>query len=282
MNDGTIFANWARMKKIITVAFVLISLIAKSSDAQKVLRTMNNEAFKPGEKLKFRVHYGIVDAGEATLEVDKDLSKIGSRDCYHVIGTGKSVGAFNWFFEVRDRYESVIDKQALVPWMFIRRVDEGGFIINENVSFNHFQNTAQSNGTRNNKDISRGIDSLPDNIQDIISAFYYARTLDFSNAKEGDVFPISGLIDNEVFPMNLKYAGKEDVQYKKGIFHCLKFHPLLQEGRIFKEKEDMTVWISDDKNRIPIRVQTEILVGSIQMDLTDYENLANEPAFSKK
>lgn len=282
MNRGTIFACRARMKKIITIALVLISMIAKSSDAQKVLRTMNNVAFKPGEKLKFRVHYGFVDAGEATLEVAKDFQNVGGRDCYHVIGTGNSVGAFNWFFEVQDRYESIIDRQALVPWMFIRRVNEGGFIINENVSFNHFQNTAKSNGSRNKRDISRGIDSLPDNIQDMISAFYYARTLDFANAKEGDVFPINGLIDNEVFPLNLKYVGKEDIRYKKGIFHCLKFHPMLQEGRVFKEKEDMTVWVSDDKNRIPVRVETEVLVGSIKMDLTDFENLANEPAFVKK
>jgi len=280
--DGTIFAMWERMKKIITVAFLLVSFGANSSDGQKVLRTVSNSAFKPGEKLKFRIHYGFVDAGEATLEVAPDYKNIGGRDCYHVIGTGTTVGAFSWFFEVRDRYESVIDKQALIPWLFIRRVDEGGFIINENVTFNHFQNKAQSNGTRNNKDIDRKIDSLPDNIQDMISAFYYARTIDFSNAKEGDVFPINGLIDNEVFPMNLMYAGKEDIKYKKGVFHCLKFHPMLQEGRVFKKKEDMTVWISDDKNRIPVKVESQILVGSIEMDLSDYENLSNEPAFVKK
>ena len=282
VKHGTIFALSARMKKIITIAFVLSSLIAKSSDGQKVLRTMDNQAFKHGEKLTFRIHYGFVDAGEATLEVAENSKNIGGRECYHVVGTGRTVGPFDWFFEVRDRYESVIDKQALVPWMFIRRVDEGGFVINENVSFDHFKNTAQSNGSRNNKDISRGIDSLPDNIQDMISAFYYARTLDYTNAKEGDIFPINGLIDNEVFPLNLKYLGKDEIKFKKGVFRCLKFRPMLQEGRVFKEKEDMTVWISDDKNRIPIRVETEVLIGSIKMDLTGYENLANEPAFTKK
>src|SRR5438105_381039 len=119
MNHGTVFAKRARMKKIITIAFVLISIAAKSSDGQKVLRTLNNQAFKPGEKLTFRIHYGIVDAGEATLEVDKDMKSIGGRDCYHVVGNGRTVGAFDWFFKVRDRYESIIDKSALIPWMFI-------------------------------------------------------------------------------------------------------------------------------------------------------------------
>ncbi len=272
MGNGTMFATWARMKKIITVAFLLISFAAQSSNAQKTLRTIPNQAFKPGEKLTFRIHYGIVDAGEATLEVDKDYTKMGARDCYHVVGTGKTVGAFNWFFKVRDRYESIIDKQALIPWMFIRRVNEGGYIINQNVSFNHYKDSV----TSEKKTIS-----VPEYTQDLISAFYYARNLDFSNAKEGDEFPINGYLDDAVIPLNIKYIGKEEVETDQGTFRCLKFHPMLQEGRVFKEKEDMTVWISDDKNRLPVRVQTDILVGSIKMDLVDYENLNNEPAIVK-
>ncbi len=270
------------MKRIITIAFLFIGFVAHSSDAQKSLRSVPNQAFKPGEILKFRLHYGIISAGEATLEVKPDGKNVGGRDCYHVVGTGESVGAFNWFFKVRDRYESVIDKTSLVPWMFIRRVDEGGFIINENVSFNHYKNTASSNGTRNKKDISRGIDSLPDGIQDMVSAFYYARTIDFGNVKEGDVFPINGLIDNEVVPLNIRFIGRDEVETKKGTFKCLKFRPMLQEGRVFKDNEDMTVWVSDDKNHLPVRVQTDVLVGSIKMDLVDYENLANPPALVKK
>ena len=276
--SGTGFALPVQMKRIITIAFILIGFVAHSSDGQKVLRSLDNTAFKPGEVLKFRLHYGIISAGEATLRVDTGATIIGTRPCYHVVGTGESVGAFNWFFKVRDRYESIIDKVALVPWMFIRRVDEGCFVINENVSFNHYKNTAASNGTRNKKDISRGIDSLPDGIQDMLSAFYYARTLDFSNVKEGDVFPIFGLIDNEVVPLNIKFIGREEIETKKGTFKCLKFRPMLQEGRVFKDNEDMTVWVSDDKNHLPVRVQTDVLVGSIKMDLVDFEGLANPPA----
>jgi hypothetical protein len=270
------------MKRIITLAFLLIGFVAHSSEAQKSLRNVPNQAFKPGEILKFRLHYGIISAGEATLEVKTTPKSMGGRDCYHVVGTGESVGAFNWFFKVRDRYESVIDKTALVPWMFVRRVDEGGFVINENVSFNHYKNTASSNGTRNKKDISRGIDNLPEGIQDMVSAFYYARTFDFSNVKEGDIFPIQGLIDNEVVPLNIKFIGREEIETKKGTFRCLKFRPMLQEGRVFKDNEDMTVWVSDDKNHLPIRVQTDVLVGSIKMDLVDFENLANTPAIVQK
>lgn len=237
------------------------------------MRRIETEAFKPGEKLTFRVHYGVFEAGMATLTINENYDTLGGRLCYRVVGTGSTSSAVDPFFRVRDRYESVIDKQSLVPWLFIRRVDEGGYKITENVVFNHYRNTASS---------EKGSFPIPDNIQDLVSAFYYARSLDFNKAKEGDIFPIKAFLDNQVIPLNLKFIGRDKVKTKKGTFKCLKFRPLLQEGRIFKEQEDMTVWISDDKNKIPIRVQAEILVGSLKMDIQDYSGLANEPAIVKK
>ena len=264
------FAILNNMKnKIVLLVFFFFGSLLLTGAAQNELRKINNEAFRPGEILKFRIHYGFVDAGEASLEVKQDLQVFGGRECYHVIGSGKSVGPFNWFFKVRDRYESVVDKDAIIPWLFIRRVNEGGYIINQNVSFNHYTDSAKS---------EKATISIPDNTQDLISSFYYARTIDFSQAKEGDVFQISGYIDDAVVPMNLKFIGRESIECKKGTFRCIKLRPMLQEGRIFKDQEDMTIWVSDDKNKIPIRVQTEILVGSIKMDLIDFSNLANAPA----
>ncbi|MCC7231330.1 MAG: DUF3108 domain-containing protein [Bacteroidia bacterium] len=262
------------MKKIFlfVIAFVLIAGLSDSV-AQETLREIKNNAFKPGEVLKFRIHYGFVDAGEATLEVKNEMQNIGGRECYHMVGTGRSVGAFDWFFKVRDRYESIIDQKAMIPWLFVRRVNEGGYLINQNVSFNHYLDSAKS---------EKATISIPDNTQDLISAFYYARTIDFSKAHPGDIFPITGYLDDAVIPLNIKYLGKENVKTKLGTFQAVKFRPMLQEGRVFKDQEDMTVWISDDKNRIPLRVQTDILVGSIKMDLVGYENLANEPALVKK
>lgn len=258
--------------KILFLSTALVLLVFNAGAGQKTLRSIHNEAFRPGEVLEFRIHYGIIDAGTAKLEVKPDLRKIGNRDCYHIVGTGQTVGAFDWFFKVRDRYETVMDAQSIIPWLFIRRVNEGGYIKNQNVSFNHYKDSATS---------EKATIAIPEYTQDLISAFYYARTLDMTNVKEGDVFPITGYLDDEIIPLNIKFIGREVVKTKKGTFRCMKFRPMLLEGRVFKEEEDMTVWISDDKNRIPVRVQTNILVGSIKMDLTDYKNLAGEPALVK-
>ena len=248
---------------------LLFAQVTTSVASKNDLRDIKNDAFKPGEKLTFRVHYGFVDAGTAQLEVVPEVQKIGPRSCYHVVGTGRSVGAFDWFFKVRDRYESFVDETAMVPWLFLRNVEEGNYKKSQQVVFDHYRDSVRS---------EKKTIGVPDNTQDLISAFYYARTLDFTSAKPGQVFPINGYFDDDTIPLNIKVVGREVLSTKLGTFRCIKFHPLLQEGRVFKENEDMTVWVSDDKNKIPVRVQTDILIGSIKMDLTGYENLANPPA----
>ena len=273
------------MKKYLALILFFFTTVSAQPDGtaqeEAPLRTIKNEAFKEGEVLKYRVHYGLLSAGEAQLEVKSDKQYFASRPTWHIVGTGKSVGMFNWFYEVNDRYETFIDRTAMVPWMFMRRISEGGYTIKEDIVFNHFKKTATSDAVRNYRAPVKGTFTVPDNVQDMVSAAYYARTLDFSNLTIGQVFPIQAFIDNEVFDLNIKFIGRETITTKKGKFRCLKFRPLLQEGRIFKEQEDMTVWVSDDKNKIPIRAQTDILVGSIKMDLVDFSGLANEPAIVK-
>lgn len=259
------------MKYLHLKSLLLLILLWQSAPAQDKFRNVKNEAFKAGEILKYRIHYGFMDAGEAILEVKDDLHPVGSRKTFHVVGTGRTKGAFDWFFKVRDRYESYIDTEALMPWIFIRRVDEGGYTINQNVTFNHYKKTASS---------EKMTVPVPEYVQDLVSAFYYARTLDFTHAAAGDVFPINAYLDDEVFSMNVKYIGKEKIKTTFGTFNCIKFRPMLLEGRVFKEEEDMTIWVTDDKNRIVVRAEAEILVGSIKMDLKGYSGLAN-PLTSK-
>ena len=245
---------------------LILILFGPVSYGQVLFRDVNNKAFKPGEIVEYRIHYGFIDAGIARLEVKPTKTDIGNRSCFHVVGIGETKGTFDWFFKVRDRYETYIDTEAIMPWVFIRRVDEGGYTINQNVTFNHSKKTASS---------EKLTIPVPEYVQDLVSAFYYARTLDFKNATPGDMFPINAYLDDEVFSMNIKFIGREVIKTKFGNVRCIKFRPMLLEGRVFKEEEDMTIWVSDDENKIVIRAQAEILVGSIKMDLKGYSGLAN-------
>ena len=232
-------------------------------------RKVDNKSFHVGEKLTYRVHYGFIDAGEATLEVKSSDKKVNGRELLHVVGKGRSLGTFNWFFKVQDRYETYLDAEGMFPWMFVRRVYEGGTEINQDYTF--FQHKQKVEDGKKTYDV-------PNEVQDMISSYYYARTIDFSGAKIGQIFEFNSFVDGEVFPVKIKYLGKENIKIRNGKFACMKFCPVIQTGRIFKNEEDLTVWISDDENKIPLLAKANILVGSIKMEVTDYEGLRNKVA----
>ena len=236
-------------------------------DEQPSLRAFNHDAFKRGEVLNYRMHYGFIEAGTVNLEVKEETREVAGRKTIHCVGIGITNGVCDLFFKVRDHYETYIDEEAMAPWIFIRRVDEGGYHINQDYIFNHYKKKVDT-GNNNVYDI-------PEYCQDMMSAFYYARCLDYDNAKEGDIYTINGFVDKEVFPVKIRFTGRETIDTDIGKIRCIKFRPILQKGRIFKKEEDLNVWITDDKNHIPVRAQAKLLIGSVRMDLMSYSNLAN-------
>jgi hypothetical protein len=226
-----------------------------------------NKAFKAGEVLTYRMHYGMMNAGVAILEVKPDIIEVSGRKVYHIVGSGYTIGSTDWFFKVRDRYETYLDKDAMLPWLFVRRVDEGGYKFSQDYAFNHYTKKVDIG---NNEKFD-----VPVGVQDMVSAFYAARNLDLSNAKPGDLFSITCFVDKEIWPLKIKFIGKETIDTDLGKYRCLKFRPIVQKGRVFKKEEDLNVWISDDDNHLPMRVKADVLIGSIKMDITGAKNLAN-------
>ncbi|NQX93182.1 MAG: DUF3108 domain-containing protein [Flavobacteriales bacterium] len=233
----------------------------------KPLRSMDNPAWQAGEKLTYRIHYGFVDAGEAVIEVKNSPYTFNGRDAYHIVGTGRSLGAFNWVFKVRDRYETYVDKEGLFPYRFIRDINEGNFSKKQDY---HFDPAKRAVKTHRDKQFA-----TPEFVHDMLSSFYFARCLDYKDAKPGDIFTIDVFMDNEIYPLKIKYQKTENVEMRQGTFRCMKFVPVVQEGRIFKTEEDLNVWITDDENKIPILVKSKILVGSIKMEVVEYKGLKN-------
>lgn len=256
--------------------FILIFLFISPVYSQNH-NLLEKKAFKRGEILNYRVHYGLIDAGEATIIVTKDSLKFNGKPTYHIVGTGSTRSAFDWFFKVRDRYDSWMDEETLLPQLFLRRIDEGGFIINQDYRFIQSSNKVKvkRSGTDKKRSTSGSEFELPDATHDIISAFYYARSLDLTNTKIGDIVTLQTFFDEEIFPMQVKLIGRETIKTRAGKIRCIALRPIIQQGRVFEEEEDLTMWVSDDFNRVPVRLQAEVLVGSIKMDLKSYENLAH-------
>ena len=255
------------MSKIYKLFFVacLLSSFTTATNGDEFCG-LRNTAFQAGESVTMRVFYSTlgmyVSAGEATFNTS--LERFNGKPAYHCVGEGKSYSFFDNFFKVRDRYESYIDTATLLPMKFVRSVDEGGYKIYNNVTFNHNAHTAVT---------TNGIFKTTNCIQDVVSAIYYARNINFDKYKPGDKIPFDMFLDNEVYHLYLRYLGKETVKTRYGKFRAIKFKPLLIKGTIFEGGEKMLAWISDDPNHLLLRVESPITVGSIKIDMFGYKNL---------
>ncbi len=227
---------------------------------------IRNTAFSSNEILVYNVFYSViglyVNAGTATFSMH--LERMNNKPVYHVIGAGNSNSSYDWIFKVRDRYESYFDTTYLQPIRFIRDVNEGGYQKHEDVNFNQQNNTATT---------TSGVFKVPNCVQDVLSSIYYARNIDFNKYKVDDKIPFSMFLDNQVYNLYIRYLGKETIKTRYGKFRAIKFKPLLVKGTIFEGGEKMTVWVSDDPNHIPLRIESPIAVGSVKVDMMQYRNL---------
>ena len=256
------------MKKVFRLFIIFISLInvfELRSQTEKVVDT----PFKDGEWFEFRIYYGFFNASYASIKLEQDT--INNIPVFHSKGYGKTTGIARWFFKVEDHYESYFDKEKIIPYKFIRNIYEGGYTKNVEINFDQKELIANINNKK--KKIKTDV-PFKINAQDLVSSFYYLRKFyPRDKMKMNESFNINMFFDNENYVFKLKYLGKEVIDSKFGDVECLKFTPIVQSGRIFKEQESVTIWISNDKNRIPFRVQADVIVGSIKADLENFKNL---------
>lgn len=226
-------------------------------------------AFGVGEWFKFRIHYGFVNAGYATLEVKEAL--LHNEKVFHLIGKGQTTGISRFFFKVDDLYESYIDEKTFVPYQFLRKINEGGYTKNQEGFFIPQQNKIT---VKDYKHKTEKTFVIPKNTQDILSAFYYLRNFaTIDDIKPGEYVAIDMFFDEETTKFKLKFIGRENIKTKFGTVASMIFKPYVFSGRVFKEQESVTVWISDDENKIPLRIQADLLVGSIKADLESYKGV---------
>jgi hypothetical protein len=251
---------------VITMLVCFSSVASQTKPAENEFCGIRNTAWLAGETINYHVYYTLagiyVYGGEAIFTIKNE--RLNNKPVYHIVGDGKTNSFFDGLFKVRDRYESFIDTASLQPYKFIRNVQEGDYKKFETVTFNHEANTATSaNGTM----------KVPNCVQDVLSAIYYARNIDFNKYKPGAQIPFSMFIDDKYYNLYIRYLGKEKIKTKYGRFNAIKFKPLLIEGTIFTGGEKMTVWVSDDENKIPLRIESPISVGSVKVDMMNYKSI---------
>jgi len=247
--------------------FITVPGFAQNDNFRKV----ENNAFKVGEKLTFDVKYGFVTAGIATFEIPR-IKKMSGRDTYQVTFEVNTVPSFDWMYKVRDRYETYLDVEGLFPWRFEQHIREGGYSRDFSAFFDQRKGKAKT---------SEGQYNIPQYVNDIVSAFYYARTFDYSKMKVNDRVHLKNFYKDKVYDLDVKYHGKETIEVTAGKFNCIIVEPLVQEGGLFKSEGNILIWLTNDNLKIPVKVKTKVVVGSIDAELTKYEGLVSKPSSKK-
>jgi len=223
-----------------------------------------DKSFRDGENLLYVVKFGFIVGGNATLVLKQEY--FNNKLVFHARGEAKTVGLAEKLYSVKDVFESFFDLHTILPYKSIRDVKEGNYRKHEEAIFNHAGNTVYSTC----KDT---VVTIPKNTLDMMSLLYYIRSIDLYDMKNGDVLRTVTFFDEELFPFDIRFKGTEVVKTKYGKIRCYRFDPVVEPGRMFKSEDDMTIWISADRNLIPIKVKFNLVVGSLHMELSDYSNL---------
>lgn len=240
-----------------------LSRAAEDSVKRFVWRKVTNNAFGVGERLVFDVSYGPITAGEATMAVT-GYDSIAGRLCYRVEFSVNSLKSFDWIYEVRDRYLTFIDVEAIAPLKFEQHIREGTYkrdFIAEFDQVNHIARTTE------------GDFPIPEYVHDIMSAFYYARTLNYSSMKPGDQIILYNFYKDKSHELGVKFLGRQELEVLAGTFRTIVVEPLVKEGGLFKAEGRIVIWLTDDERKIPVRVNTKVIIGSIDTELRQYSGL---------
>ncbi len=250
----------------LAVAPFLLAVTPKSvpgpdTDVTPPLRYQPNEAFGFGERLTYEVGYLSITAGTAIFDIAKEPEYIRGRPCYKVSFVTMSSKSLEFIYKVHDTYRTYIDVDGIFPWKFEQHLRERNYSKDYSAEFDQLANKAMT---------TEGTFDIPAFVHDMVSAFYYVRTLDLSKAKRGDVIRLKNFVDGKSHDLGVYVLGRERVEVTAGVFDCIQIEPKIVSGSPFGFKGRLRVWLSDDDRKIPIKVSTEIPIGSIYSELKHY------------
>ncbi|HHP7241002.1 MAG TPA: DUF3108 domain-containing protein [Cyclobacteriaceae bacterium] len=266
------------MKKLINLAILIILLVLMMSllvKPQDELRVIDNISFGTEEFLSYRAHLGFLNAGKGELTIGKNIEYVNGRPCYKIEVKGYTVGLANLFYDVEDYWGSYLDTTSILPMRFYRHISENKYRKHERVDFLHEEDSALvyrlDKQTKNVKEKVKF--HIPQYCQDLVSGYYYFRTLDFDDYTPGDTVSIEGFFDDKIYDFKILYLGTDEVKTKLGKINALVFAPLMEKNKIFDGRNSIKLWLSNDKNRVPLKLKAKMFVGAVEMDIIEAKNL---------
>jgi hypothetical protein len=260
---------------ILFVIFVFFSNTYADDTVKTSYRKIEQNAFKLGERLSYDIRYGFVVAGNAVLEIESEPKVINGRNCYSINLSVNSNSSFEWVYKFQERYQCFMDMEGIFPWRYYQRIREGkDYKRDFEAIFDHDSLKVRTFTGEFDPKKFEGEFTIPKYVQDAISAAYYCRTLDYSQMNVNDNITISSFYKDVVYPLKIVFLGRETIEVPAGEIKCMKFQPLVKEGVLSSKAEDIVVWVSDDERKVPVKISISIIIGSVNVVLTEYQNLA--------
>lgn len=238
---------------------------------------VSHRSFDRGEELEYQVNFGWFSVGDARAVIHDELTYVEGRPSYHVDVYGRTTGMVDWLAKVDDHWGAVVDTSALIPHVSYRNIKEGNYRKNEVTRFDHVAGKAYTQTLNQKTGEYKEPESYktPQDIRDMLAGMLYMRSQDYDRMKPGDSFHIKGFLEDTVYHMEMVFEGREKIKTKAGKFRAVKLSPLMPDGDLFDGKRSVQVWISDDRNRIPLLIKAKMFIGSTSIELTGYEDLRN-------
>lgn len=256
---------------ISSLAFVLPKTPANHTEAAAACG-LTNTTFQNGEELTYVIYYNLNAMWVSAGEVSFKATDIGTQ--YLLSATGKSYSSYDWFFKVRDEFTAYVDKKTMYPYVSVRNVQEGGYAVYDRVTFDQSAHKATSKRGRTAKQTETKQFELGDCMHDVLSVLFYVRNLDFQHMTVNSSVPVKVFLDQETYPLSVKYLGKETRSIKdNGKYNTIHLSPEVVTGGVFKPGSQMHVWATDDANRVPLLIESPIRVGAIKCVLKSTKNL---------
>lgn len=263
------------LRAIITLLlFGLVSAFTTESYDYKI----KNTTFKQGEKLTYRLHYGVFTGALPTLETATKTYSVDGRPCHRVEVSGKTIGVFNKLFKVKDIWRSYIDTTTMLPKHAFRQINEGNYKLKEDIQINRGSHKITVTKEKKSGKKVKEFDA-PEGIHDIVSGFYYFRNIDYSKKSIGDKITIKAFFDDELYDLTVIYQGTETIKTSLGKIKAIKLNPVVPDNEIFDGEDSIGFWLSDDKNKIPLKIKAKMFVGAVELDIKNYQNLRHTIKF---
>lgn len=247
------------------------------SQAELVVKEPGNESFSPGEELYYKVSFGFFNVGKSVTRVDRSYHRLNNKICYKIDAYGETSDWISWITKVDDNWGAYLDTATVSTQVSYRRLREGRYRLDELTRFDHQQRKAEVS-VRENPAAAYKVKksfAIPPKATDLIGGFIHLRFIDFSKIKPGDSLSIAGFLEDKAYQLRILYKGRASVNTKLGNIPCHVLIPKMPDNKLFDGENSITVWISDDLNRIPVKIQARMFIGSTGIELEGFRRLKN-------